>query len=256
MSKGAGGKEPFMLTQESTAAHARISELAKATSSHAALNNEFYRRWMAGPLSAGQVEIVARNFYERVRRTPDRIALAYLHMDDITARAETVEILSDEMGHGNPEKVHSVLLQRFFETLLSRMRDAPVTFGEVRADILGSTHKLIEEGNRLFASSIPQEACGALLAQEWHAYPQLVYLYEGARNYQSYFDIEEFHDICEYFYLHIGATEKEHKVHSLSTAARMCRNEADLTNLERGFTSYLDLLADNWADIGRAIETA
>jgi pyrroloquinoline quinone (PQQ) biosynthesis protein C len=244
-----------MLTQQSAAAHSRISELAKGASSHAALNNEFYRRWMAGPLSVDQVEITARNFYERVRRTPDRIALAYLHMDDIAARAETVENLSDEMGHGNPEKVHSVLLRRFFETLLSRMRGAAVTFDEVRVDILSSTHKLIEQGNKLFASSIPQEACGALLAQEWHAYPQLVYLYEGVRNYRHYFDLEEFHENCEYFYAHIGATEKEHKTHSLSTAAQMCRNEADLANLERGFTSYLDLLAENWADIGRALET-
>ena len=244
-----------MLTQASAAAHARISELAKATSSHAALNNEFYRRWMAGPLSADQVEIVACNFYERVRHTPDRIALAYLHMDDITARAETVENLSDEMGHGDPEKVHSVLLRRFFETLLSRMRGASVSFGEVRAYLLGSTRKLIEEGNRLFASSIPQQACGALLAQEWHAYPQLVYLYEGVRNYRHYFDLEEFHENCEYFYVHIGATEKQHKIHSLSTAAQMCHNEADLTNLEHGFTGYLDLLAENWADIGRVLET-
>jgi pyrroloquinoline quinone (PQQ) biosynthesis protein C len=243
-------------TISSEEAYDRIVALARGCSEHPALKNAFYQLWMARALPVEQVELVARNFYERVRRTPERIALAFLHMDDAKVRAETVENLSDEMGRGNPARVHSVILRGFFETLLSRLHGRPVDFDEVTAPILPSTVRLIEGGEKVFSSSYPQEACGALLAQEWHAYPQLVYLYEGARNYRGYFGLEEFHESCEYFYLHIGATEKQHKVHSLSTAARMCRSEADLVHLERGFETYLGLLADNWAEIHAAIESS
>jgi pyrroloquinoline quinone (PQQ) biosynthesis protein C len=235
-------------------AHARIKALAESCAQHPAVSNAFYEQWMARKLTAEQVEIVARNFYERVRRTPDRIALAFLHMNDTRARAETVENLSDEMGHGDPRKVHAVILRSFFETLLSKLRDRPVELDEIEAPVLSSTVRLIEEGEKVFSSPYPQEVCGALLAQEWHAYPQLVRLYEGVRNYRDLFGLEEFHENCEYFYLHIGATEKQHKVHSLSTAALTCHSEADLEHLERGFNTYLDLLAENWAQIHAAIQ--
>lgn len=227
----------------------RIEALAYGVATHPAAKNAFYDLWMSRELPAEQVELVARNFYERVKRTPVRIALAFIHMQDLAARAETVENLNDEMGNGDPAKVHAVILREFFETLLSRLRGRPVDFDQLDAPVLPSTVRLIEEGEKLFSSPHPQEVCGALLAQEWHAYPQLVSLYEGVRNYRGYFGFEEFHENCEYFYLHIGATEKQHKVHSLSTAARACHTDADLVHLERGFTGYLDLLAENWAEI-------
>jgi hypothetical protein len=235
-------------------AHERIRSLALGCSDHAAVKNAFYELWMAKPLSAAQVEIVARNFYERVSRTPERIALAFLNVPDVTARAETVENLNDEMGHGDPAKAHSVILRDFLETLLSRLHGHEVRLDELDTRILPSTVRLIEGGEKVFSSPYPPEVCGALLAQEWHAYPQLVCLYEGVRNYRHLYGLEEFHEQCEYFYLHIGATEKQHKIHSLSTAAQMCRTPDDLAHLERGFNTYLGLLAANWSEIHSAIE--
>ncbi|MFE1821653.1 iron-containing redox enzyme family protein [Streptomyces anulatus] len=239
--------EPQELSRDE--AYDRVHALARGCAEHAAVRNPFYDLWISKELSADQVEIVAKNFYARVRRTPVRIALAFLNMTDITARAETVENLYDEMGNGNSSKVHSELL----ETLLSRIRGHAVDLEEVSAPLLPSTVRLIEESEKLFNSPHPQEVCGALLAQEWHAYPQLVQLYEGIRNYRHLFGLEEFHENCEYFYLHIGATEKEHKVHSLSTAARACRSPEDIEHLERGFNAYLGLLADNWTEVHREL---
>lgn len=245
--------QPVLLSPEET--HDRVHALARGCAEHPALKNSFYELWTARELSADQVELVAKNFYERVRRTPVRIALAFLHMTDTAARSETVENLYDETGHGNPAKVHSVILRDFLEKVLSRMRGHEVDLEAVDAPVLASTTRLIEESEKVFSSPYPQEVCGALLAQEWHAYPQLVHLYEGFRNYRRYFGTEEFHENCEYFYLHIGATEKEHKIHSLSTAARACRSMEDIEHLERGFNVYLDLLAENWLEIHQAIRT-
>lgn len=242
------------LSQEE--AHERIHALARGCATHPAVKNQFYELWMSKELNADQVELLAKNFYARVRRTPVRIALAFLHMTDIAARAETVENLYDEMGLGNPAKVHSVILRDFLEALLSRMRGHEVDLDTVSAPVLPSTTRLIEQSEKLFSSSSPQEVCGALLGQEWHAYPQLVYLYEGFRNYRHHFELEEFHERCEYFYLHIGATEKEHKVHSLSTAAKACQTVEDIEHIERGFTGYLDLLAENWTEIYEEIRSS
>src|ERR1700690_2854078 len=172
-------------------AHDSVHALARESREHPAVKNPFYDLWMSEELSPAAVEVVARNFFARVSRTPDRIALAYLNMVDITARAETVENLYDEMGHGNPRKVHSVLLRDFFQTLLSRMRGHEVVMDISSASLLPSTVRLIEQGEKIFNSPYPPEVCGALLAQEWHAYPQLVCLYEGARNYRRYFEFEE-----------------------------------------------------------------
>ncbi len=85
----------------------------------------------------------------------------------------------------------------------------------------------------------------------------LTRLYEGARNYQNlYSNNDEFHEWCEYFYIHIGEAEKEHKVQSLIAAALECSNEADLAELTIGFKRFLDITENYWNGIARAIEDA
>jgi pyrroloquinoline quinone (PQQ) biosynthesis protein C len=226
-----------------------IRAIAESVKQHPALDNNFYKLWMSKRLSAGQVEIFARNYYERVSNTPDRIALAFLHMTDTTARAETVENLYDEMGNGDPSRAHLLILGRFFEGLLTKLRGRPVDFAGLEAPILASTRTLVTEGRKIFSSPEPARVCGALLAQEWHAFTQLVYIYEGVRNYMELFGLEEFHESCEYFYLHIGSAEKEHKIHAVSTAAQMCESNRDIELLRAGFDAYLSLLAANWEEI-------
>jgi pyrroloquinoline quinone (PQQ) biosynthesis protein C len=243
-----------MGTSESAAHHSqetenRIRDLAESVRRHPALNNDFYKLWLKGPLSVPQVELFARNYYERVSRTPERLALSFLHVNNVRARAETAMNLNDEMGEGNPARAHSVILAAFLEKLLSKLHGHPVDFDRVQAPVVPSTVKLIKEGERLFGSDDPAVSCGALLAQEWHAYMQIVYVYEGCRNYLGYFGLEEFHDSCEYFYLHIGTAEKQHKIQSVSTAVQLCGTPEQFARLEDGFNSYLDLLAANWQEI-------
>jgi len=243
-------------TLSTGAARQQVNDLAESVYRHPALDNEFYRLWRAVELDADRVEIVARNFYAQVAPTANRIASVFLRMnpDDTAARAETIENLNDELGNGRADKVHTVLLKNFFAELLTRLRGCPVRFDDLSAAVLPATRRLVDEGAALFGDPCVQVGCGALLAQEWHAYPQLVYLYEGARNYLPHFALEEFHEHSEYFYLHIGATEKEHKTHSVSTSAALCHTEEELAALEKGFTGYLDLLADFWGELYAAVK--
>ncbi|MFI6414736.1 iron-containing redox enzyme family protein [Streptomyces sp. NPDC050585] len=236
-------------------AEKHVLALAESVYRHPALNNAFYDLWRSTELSAEQVETVARNFYAQVSPTVNRLALVFLRMspDDVAARSETVENINDEMGNGDPAKAHTVLLKNFFSALLSRIRGHEVDFDDIDPTVLPATRRLVEQGAALFGHENVRVGCGALLAQEWHAYAQLVHLYEGARNYLHHFALEEFHEHCEFFYIHIGTAEKEHKLHAVSSSAALCRDEEDLAALEHGFTSYLGLLADFWQELADAV---
>ncbi|MFF2554401.1 iron-containing redox enzyme family protein [Nocardia sp. NPDC058058] len=230
-------------------AHAKIEAIASSCYEHPALNNTFYSCWRDCAWPVADVELFARNFYAHVSPTADRLATLFLRLTDAGARTETVENLDDELGHGDPSKTHAVLLRNMLEQLLSRLHGKPVVFSDIDGPLLPATKRLVRDGMTLFGEPRPEIGCGALLAQEWHAYPQLVLLYEGMRNYMDYFSLEEFHVNSEYFYLHIGATEKEHKMHSISTAARICRDTTQIDLLKHGYDSYLGLLADYWEEL-------
>ncbi|MGH3430037.1 MAG: hypothetical protein ACRDQZ_21125, partial [Mycobacteriales bacterium] len=91
---------------------------------------------------------------------------------------------------------------------------------------------------------------GALLAQEWLAYSMLVRLYEGVRHYKSfYLSEEEFHEACEYFYVHIGEAEKEHKIQAVRSAAQICTDETDLDMVRGAFQNFLGLTEQYWAGV-------
>jgi hypothetical protein len=60
---------------------------------------------------------------------------------------------------------------------------------------------------------------------------------------------DEFHEACEYFYVHIGAAEKDHKVESLRGVERYTANDGDLEAVFSGYSRHLQLIADFWDGI-------
>lgn len=239
-----------------------IEALAHSVFDHGALNNAFYQRWLGSPMKLREVEIFAQNYWARTCRTALMVALSFLHAKHISARAEIVKNLYSELGNGDAKKAHSVLLEKYLLDLLIRLAGRKYTLDELEAgEVLPSTHLFIAEQEALYAPAEQgrpsSHALGALLAQEWLAYSMLTRLYEGARNYQNlYSNNDEFHEWCEYFYIHIGEAEKEHKVQSLIAAALECSNEADLAELTIGFKRFLDITENYWNGIARAIEDA
>lgn len=237
-----------------------IEALARTVFDHGALSNPFYQRWLSTPMKFHEVEIFARNYWARTCRTAMMVALSLLRAKQLSARVEIVKNLYSELGCGDPAKAHSVLLQNYLLDLLSRLAKRPYTLDELEAgQILPSTHVFIEEQDSLYAPDglgrPSSYVLGALLAQEWLAYSMLTRLYEGARNYQHlYTNNDEFHDRCEYFYIHIAEAEKEHKIQSVTAAALECDNEEDLIGLTSGFNRFLDITENYWNGISQAIE--
>lgn len=232
-----------------------LETLAHSCLDHPALNNGFYDLWRTQRLNLGQVELVGVKFYQHVAPTATRLSslLVTLPPSALRARSETVANINDELGHGDSEHAHTRLLEAFFDSLLSRLAGVPTRLSDAEAPVLPATRHLVTEGQKLFSGD-PHRGVGALLAQEWHAYPQLIYLYEGARNYiDAYDNIVDFHSNCDFFYIHIGGAEEEHMRHSLSTAGTTCETNEQLALITEGFYAYLTLLASYWDSLHDAV---
>jgi pyrroloquinoline quinone (PQQ) biosynthesis protein C len=241
-----------------------VTDLAHGVFAHAALRNDFYRLWMGQALDYGGMAVFARNYLARTVNTSTMVALSLLSTDDIRAKTEIAKNLHSEFGYGNADKAHISLLRGFLTTLLTRLRGTPVNLAMLeRTPLLPTTTHFIARQRELYTRPDAAAVLGTLLAQEWLAYSMLTRLYEGARNYMTLFrDMDEFHEHCEYFYVHIGDAEKAHKEQAIRSAAVVCGDDADARERVReGFNAFLDITADYWTGIhdeivGRRAEAA
>ena len=240
----------------------KVEALARTVFTHGALNNAFYQRWLNERMGFDEVEIFACNYWARTRRTATMVALSLLRANTLPARVEIVKNLYSELGGGDVHKVHSVLLRSYLLDVLSRLAKRPYSLAELEAvPVLPSTQLFIEEQEALYAphglGRPDSYVLGALLAQEWLAYSMLTRLYEGARNYQHlYTHNDEFHEQCEYFHVHIGEAEKEHKVQAVKAAALECCTEQDLEGLKVGFNRFLSITENYWNGMALAMSAS
>lgn len=154
-----------------------------------------------------------------------------------------------------------MLLHGYLEDLLSRLTGRTIGFKDIEQyPLLPSTEAFIAEQRELYTVSSrnnPRRIIGALLAQEWLAYSMLTRLYEGARNYQHLYPSNDcFHEHCEYFYVHIGDAEKEHKIQAVEAAVQQCKNQEDLEELRCAFFHFLEITAQYWNGIAAAMGRA
>ncbi|MGE8176018.1 iron-containing redox enzyme family protein [Pseudomonas fluorescens] len=236
----------------------KIQCLAESVFTHNALNNTFYQRWMGGTLSLGDVEVFARNYLARTTQTSRMVALSFVGTDDLYAQVEIVKNLYSEMGYGNPEKAHLALLECYLIDLLSRLADRPYSMDELMAlPVLESTHTFSREQLSLYTDgghNNPRHVLGTLLAQEWLAYSMLTRLYEGARNYKHlYANNDDFHEHCEYFYIHIGDAEKEHKIQAVKAATHECTTDQHIEEVRASFNRFLVITEQYWNGIAHAM---
>lgn len=234
-----------------------LEALLADITNHPALNNEFYHEWMTRKLTVEELAVFARNYGEWVKAFPDALAILLVTTQDIDAKTEYVKTLFSEMGYGNSEKVHCILLNNFFKELVRKMgheSDMDWETLQRNVDLIPTTQELIQGEQDLYRD--PQMSFGAQLALEWQAYTMLRKLYDGARNYLPMWDNpDEFHEACEYFYAHIGATEKEHKQESLKAVKRYATSEESLAKMIDGYQRHLELIVNFWRGLYCALNT-
>jgi len=236
----------------------KLEELAKSANNHGALNNEFYQNWLDKKFNISALKIFARNYGEWVKSFPDTLALLFSTTQDPDAKIEYIQTLYSEMGYGNSEKVHWKLLDMFYSELSSKLGDKTTLDRnklENELELLPSTKKLIEQERELYGNKNSALSVGAQLALEWQAYTMLRKLFEGSLNYQDLWeDRDEFHEACEYFYVHIGAAEKEHKKESLEAAKKYATDEKSLDDIKQGFNQHLELIENFWNGVYNEIK--
>ncbi|KZN16907.1 MULTISPECIES: hypothetical protein [Pseudomonas] len=236
----------------------KIQSLAESALTHEALNNAFYQRWMGGSLSLGDVEVFARNYLTRIRQTSHMDALSFLGTFVLHAQVDVVKNLYTKMRDDNPEKTFA-LLESYLIDLLSRLADRPYSMVELMAlPVLDSTCTFSREQLSLYTdgghNNNPRHVLGTLLAQEWLAYSMLTRLYEGARNYKHlYVNNDDFHEHCEYFYIHIGDAEKEHKIQAVKAATQECTTDQHIEEVSASFNRFLVITEQYWNGIAHAM---
>ncbi len=232
-----------------------VRDLVDGIEGHPALQNPFYSTWMGRTLNAREVQVFAEQYLARTVNTSVMVALSVVYTDDLKARVECVKNLYSEYGNGDPAKAHLVLLDEFLSDLVGRVAGRSVTAQELHAATpLPSTARFSQVQRELFTSDDQRTVQGALLAQEHLAYSMLTRLYEGVRNYINLYDtLDDFHERCEYFYLHIGEAEKEHKAEALISTVAVCDTEQDLEVVTEAFRQFMSITADYWSGVADAM---
>lgn len=229
-----------------------LEALVKNISYHKALDNVFYNTWIANKLSLKQIGVFVRNYWEFAYRFPEALALLLINTNNVVARAEYAKTLYSEMGYGNPHKIHSVLFESFSIALSSCLGDQ--SFLQISSlkneySLLSSTQNFIDGQKKLYSGNA-SIAVGAQLALEWQAYTMISKLYEGARNYMRLWpNPEQFHEDCEFFYIHIGTAEKEHKKESIEAATKVIEDGGSFELVKQGYNKHLTLIAEFWEGI-------
>lgn len=227
----------------------KLEQLITLLSGHEAINNLFYEQWITRKLSIEKIAIFIRNYREFTYYFPESLALLIANTENVFARMEYTKTLYSEMGYGEPQRIHLVLFEDFAKNLLKHL-DAPDTL--IQKSLQGESLLLPEtqnfvRGQRELYSGVYSVAVGAQLALEWQAYTMIRKLYEGVRNYMdAWRNPDEFYEACEFFYVHIGSAEKEHKKESIAAANELVNSGGSIEQIESGFKQHLHLIATFW----------
>lgn len=231
----------------------QLSQLSRSAESHPVADNAFYRLWQSQEFELSAFDVFRANYGFRVGATVGRLSRALVTIDDVDARTKLWENLGDELGHGDPDRVHIRLFEMWSDALAKRMSGKMPHSSEQPTLILPATHQFVDETNAMCESN-PYAAAGAILAQEWHGYTQIAKIYDGFCLYKDRFSGDEFHDCAEYFYVHLGRAEKEHRVQATAVAELVCESQSDFRRIETTFYRYLDLLNLFWTSLADDIE--
>lgn len=229
----------------------KLKQLVSAMDTHPIFSGDFFSLWIVRGLFAPQIKILAENYYAFTQSFPDVLATLFLNLDDAVSKNEILQTLHSEMGFGNQEKFHFKLFSYCLSSLYSRVTDGKIlTIGEP----LATTTNLIQGEKGLYGDTNRAQAAGAQVFLEHFAYPMLCYLYEGMRTYIGHWShIVTFHEDMEFFYAHIGAVEKDHKLQALN-ACMPYLNRKDFRSVLKGFNAHEKLMGAFYQGIYNAMK--
>jgi pyrroloquinoline-quinone synthase len=185
------------------------------------------------PWSLAQVKIVAPDYFAFVRHFPRCLARLIGNVDDEPSRIYLTSILHEELGEGNPERVH----HRLFSNLLTNLG---LSLEDIDSQTNRETERHRNELERLYGHNDILVALGAQYALEKQAQRML----GGVRRGFSHVLVRE----EEYFTVH-ERQEPEHHQRMMECLNSHIGSRKDLDRVIAGARQLMDSLNGFWQGI-------
>lgn len=203
---------------------------------HGAINNRYLSKFSKGQISDVELKRFAAEFYQFSRNFPAILATLLVNTADEKEAAELTNVLTSELGDGNPAKRHELLFRKFLRSI----EIDPVSI--MWKPILPTTKAFIDGMSRLYSSRDHFVALGASFGLENMAISMWDQLIPGLKTLkrQSFPSMD-----IEYFTFHRELEERHED--AMETALSLYENDPSIQkSFQAGAKKVLDRLEGFW----------
>ena len=233
-----------------------------------ALNNKAYQLWQETTLSTEAAEIFLANYFARTINTVARVCdvMTTLLKNPLTIIknplyaqevANNVKNLQDEIGDGEGNLAHPILMTNWMNTLLNKMgsQNTPIEDNYLKF-VTQETIDFSRVQKELYASSSLHTVVGVSLAQEILANHMMKQLFNGyENNYDHLFESKaEFEATHPYFLVHILGAEENHARLAANLVFSICENEEQIEEINNSYDQFEEVTINFWNGISNSIE--
>jgi pyrroloquinoline quinone (PQQ) biosynthesis protein C len=198
------------------------------------MHHPFLTRFEAEHLSNAQLSRFAVQWYKTARKHKEAFPALVYNVKDDDVRFDLIDILNEEYGSGDREKIHARLLQRFLRALGISEEDVRNT------PTLPAVESFGDEVLRIWRDGDHVYAFGLHFALEYLASSLHSHFAEGLSKYATIAESDK-----EYFNFHKVA-EKQHSDFSEGGMLFYATDEEKRLLLRRGVEKGMELLGRLW----------
>jgi hypothetical protein len=242
---------------------AQIEEYVK---SHRAINHplfQYLKSCSEEGFTPMQYQIYRENYFFRTFYTIPSIAslvAAAANNADIETLITAGENLYEELGSGNPNKIHSILMLSSHNFHGMRVFGLPsISIKKIPhlSFIIDEAKMFTKKEQELYTSSNYSVTLGAAVAHEMAANSMLINFYESFfLPYKNYYSCKEFYNLSEYFLVHICGLEENHAQNARLAAKKWATDKKNLNDIGCGSVDFLSIQEALWDGLYLKIENA
>ena len=219
---------------ERMSAHGFLATVKDMMAHEPVMHHPFLTEFERQVLDGRQLRRFAIQWYKTARAHKEAFPAIIYNTPDDDVRMELIDILYEEYGRGDREKVHANMLRRFLDALGITESDI------LNTEALPAVRQFSEEVKRIWRDGDPARAFGLHFALEFLASSLHVHFANGLQKYQTFTARD-----LEYFTYHKTA-EQRHADYSESGFLLYASYPENRPLLEEGVTQGIDLLRDLW----------
>lgn len=225
--------------------------------------NDFYQLWDSKTLTTNQLEIMLANYFFRTIQTVTRVCDVVRALIDPLliiqsplyrkAIINNLENLCDELGYGENQNPHILLLCEWINTLLHKAGSKNIPIEEHYTKfVTAETQEFVKIQKDLYNDESLLVVGGASFAQELFADYMMKQLNNGyVKNYQHLFkNKEEFNLTTKYFSVHLDeGTEENHALLIEEVIKLICNTPEDFEKVNYSYDCFERITSNFWRSI-------